>query len=62
MVPYRAFSQLLEQVSVFVLNIGKFLPVHPRMPLACRSGHFGIAYSGHRNSEHKLGDLEGMAE
>lgn len=59
---HRVLSQPLEQVSIFVLKIRKFLPVHPRTPLACPSGHLGVACSRHRNDRHRLWDLEGKAD
>lgn len=48
--------------SCVTVSIRKFLPVHPRIPLACPVGHFGIDYSRYRNDSLRLWDLEGVAE
>lgn len=61
---HRMFSQPLEQVSVFVGNIRKFLPAPPprRVPPAGPSGHMGVAYATQRNDRHKLGTLKGWRD
>lgn len=48
--------------SCVTVSIRKFLPVHPRIPLACPVGHFGVDYSRYRNDSLRLWDLEGVAE
>lgn len=37
----------------------KFLPVYPRIPLACPLGRLGVEYSRYRNDRLRLWDLEG---
>lgn len=48
--------------SCVTVSIRKFLPVHPRIPLACPLGRFGVDYSRYRNDRLRLWDLEGVAE
>ena len=60
--PRRAFSQPLEQVFRFMLNVRNFLPAHPRIPLTCPSGHSRVVSSRHTDDRLQLWDPQGPVE